>query len=161
GVKRLDQGAGFVNAIGAVRLARFYATAQPGEPIPTQRVWSKHIFWGNHMLTGGVPNPAANAFAVGTNWGVAQTDNGDNIVWGTDDGDNSIWGSDDGNDNIVWGTSDDDNIVWGTDDGGDNIVWGTDDGDNIVWGTDDGDNIIWGSNSSLNQVWEESPDGTK
>jgi len=169
GVKRLEQGAGFVNAIGAVRLARFYATAQPGDPIPMQRVWSKHIFWGNHMLTGGVLNPAANAFAVGTNWGVAQTDNGDNIVWGTDDsganivwatdtGDNIVWGTDCGGadcDNIAWGSADADNIVWGTADSGDNIVWGTAglDVDNIVWGTADLDNIIWGSNDGDNIIW--------
>ena len=177
--KRLEQGAGFVNAIGAVRLARFYATAQPGDALPVQRMWSKHIFWGNHVLTGGAPNPAANAFALGTNWGVAQTDNGDNIIWGTDDnGDNIIWGADDGDnivwgtdcggadcDNIVWGTDDGDNIVWGTADPGDNIVWGTagldvdniiwgaDAGDNIVWGTADGDNIVWGTADGDNIIW--------
>jgi len=48
GYKRLEQGAGFVNAIGAIRLARFYATAQPGDPIPVQGLWSRHSFWGNH-----------------------------------------------------------------------------------------------------------------
>ena len=172
GYRPLEQGAGFVNAIGAVRLARFYATAQPGDSVPTQNMWSKRIFWGNHALTGGLLNPSANAFAVGTTWGVAATSSGDNIVWGTDDaGDNIVWGTDDGDnivwgtdcgggdcDNIIWGTDDGDNIVWGTADPGDNIVWGTAglDADNIVWGTDDGDNIIWGTDDGDNIVWGTS-----
>src|SRR5207302_1739128 len=153
------QGAGFVNAIGAVRLARFYATAGPGDAIPVQGIWSKHIFWGNRELTGGVPNPAANAFAVGTNWGVATTNSGDTIVRGTDDaGDNIVGGTDCGGgdcDNSVWGTADADNIGGGTADIADNTVWGTAglDIDNIVWGTDDGDNIIWGTDDGDNIVW--------
>src|SRR6185369_13210883 len=98
------------NAIGAVRLARFYASAQPGQRMPVQRMWSKHIIWGTHRIGGGFLKPTANAFAIGTNWGVAKTDDGDNIVWGTDCGADC--------DNIIWGTSDDDNIVWGTSDDG-------------------------------------------
>ena len=158
----LTQGAGFLNTLGAVRLARFYAGAQPGDTVPVQAMWSKHVLWGNHMLHGGILNPAGNAFGVGVNWGVSKSDDGDNIVWGTDcssaDCDNIVWGTDDG-DNIVWGTSDDgDNIVWGTSADGDNIVWGTDCGgadcDNIVWGTDDGDNIVWGTaEPGDNIVW--------
>jgi serine protease AprX len=173
GYNGLTQGAGFLNAVGAVRLARFYATAQPGDRVPVQKMWSKHIIWGNHRLGSGVLNLGGNAFGVGTTWGVAKTDNGDNIVWGTAcgdaacDGDNIVWGTDSG-DNIVWGTAGDgDNIVWGTADAGDNIVWGTDcggadcdgvawgssDGDNIVWGTADvGDNIVWGT-AGDNIVW--------
>jgi serine protease AprX len=179
----LAQGAGFLNTVGAVRLASFYAGAQPGAAVPTQAMWSKNIIWGNHKLGGGLPVPFANAYAVGTNWGAAQTDDGDNIVWGTlcddcdnivwgtfEDGDNIVWGTSGDDDNIVWGTAtDDDNIVWGTDCGGadcdnivwgtegdDNIVWGTaDDGDNIVWGTlaDDNDNIVWGTDDADNIVW--------
>jgi serine protease AprX len=163
GYDALTQGAGFLNAVGAVRLARFYATAQPGDKVPIQKMWSKHIIWGNHLLGTGVLKMTGNAFNVGTTWGVAKTDDGNNIDWGTtcstadcdnivlgtNDGDNVRWGTTavDG-DNIVWGTGDGDNIVWGTDCGGadcDNIVWGTTDGDNIVWGTADGDNIVWGT----------------
>ena len=176
-VDALTQGAGFLNGIGAVRLAKFYAAAQPGDAVPTQAMWSKHLIWGNHLLHGGLPVPNANAFALGTNWGAAQADDDnivwgtmcgdcDNIVWGTVGDDNIVWGTV-GDDNIVWGTSgDDDNIVWGTDCGGadcdnivwgtvgdDNIVWGTGDGDNIVWGTGDGDNIVWGTGGDDNIVW--------
>ena len=136
GYDALTEGAGFLNALGAVRLARFYATAQPGESYPVQSMWSKRIIWGNHLLTGGVLLPNKNAWSLGTTWGVAKTESGDNIVWGTEgNGDNIVWGTD-GGDNIVWGTRAGDNIVWGTEGTGDNIVWGTaKDGDNIVWGT--------------------------
>ncbi len=161
GYDALTQGAGFLNAVGAVRLARFYATAQAGALAPTSAMWSKHIIWGNHLLSGGYLDPAASAFGLGTTWGVAKTDSGDNIVWGTSqDGDNIVWGTSGDGDNIVWGTSGDgDNIVWGTSGDGDNIVWGTDCGgadcDNIVWGTaGGGDNIVWGTaRGGDNIVW--------
>ena len=178
GYDALTQGAGFLNAVGAVRLARFFATAQPGAPAPTSAMWSKHIVWGNHLMTGGYLDPGASAFDLGTTWGVAQTDRGDNIVWGTvRDGDNIVWGTAKDGDNIVWGTAGEgDNIVWGTSRDGDNIVWGTNcggadcdnvvwgaakDGDNIVWGTaKDGDNIVWGTAADGdNIVWGTAADG--
>jgi serine protease AprX len=171
GYKPLEQGAGFLNTYGAVRLAKFYATHTVGDHMPVTPLWSKHIIWGNHMLTGGYINPKANAWAKTVTWGAAKTldDSGDNIVWGTDCGDcdNIVWGTaDDSGDNIVWGTTDGsgDNIVWGTQFvGGDNIVWGTDDSDNIVWGTDCGggdcDNIVWGTSDQDNIVWGTADDG--
>jgi len=187
GYNALTQGAGFLNALGAVRLAQFFAGAQPGQHVPLQTMWNKHIIWGTHRLGGGVLDPAANAFALGVNWGVATTADGDNIVWGTvcgngcdgdnivwgtgADGDNIVWGTASGGDgdNIVWGTNDADNIVWGTDCGGadcDNVAWGITDGDNIVWGTaNDGDNIVWGTVCGGNGcdgdniVWGTSADG--
>jgi serine protease AprX len=169
GYDPLTEGAGFLNAVGAVRLARFYATAQPGQIAPTQDLWSRQLIWGNHRLTGGFPDPADNAFALGTTWGAAQTAAGDNIVWGTacaDACDNIVWGTKGDGDNIVWGTKGDgDNIVWGTNGDGDNIVWGTacggGDCDNIVWGTwGDGDNIVWGTKGDGdNIVWGTLADG--
>ena len=169
----LTEGAGFLNTLGAVRLAKFYATAHTGDIVPNQTMWSKHIIWGNHRLSSGVPNPAANAFAVGTTWGAARTADGNNIVWGTECVDatcsNIVWGTDcvDATcSNIVWGTECADatcsNIVWGTD--ANNIVWGTDCGGadcgNIVWGTVDAlTNIVWGTvDAPLNIVW--GTDGT-
>jgi subtilisin family serine protease len=155
GYSPLEQGAGFLNALGAVRLSRFYATARKGQRVPVEPIWSQHFIWGNHLLSGGIMLPTANAWQVGVEWGVAKTDEGENIVWGTscgadDCGENIVWGTSD-DENIVWGTEDDANIVWGTevDDSG-NIVWGTDFGDeNIVWGTDCGgadcENIVWGT----------------
>src|SRR4029077_11603471 len=113
GYNSLTQGAGFLNAIGAVRLARFYANAAPGDPMPTQAMWSQHLIWGNHLLKQGTLDIHANAFAVGTDWGVARTDNGANILWGTaNNASHAAWGTAADGDNIVWGTAaDGDNIV--------------------------------------------------
>jgi subtilisin family serine protease len=177
GYDSLTQGAGFLNTLGAVQLAQFYATAHPGDPIPAQSMWSKRIIWGNHALAGGKLLPSANAFKVGTNWGAFKlddlsnvvwgtaedadvvwgTDDDGNVVWGTDAGDDSnvVWGTDCGGDdcdNVVWGTADDDNVVWGTSDDGD-IVWGTSDDESVVWGTADDDNVVWGTDDDGNVVW--------
>ena len=135
----LTQGAGEINAGGAVALAGAIDTSarmnswwlQKGVQEytiigGTANPWSEIVIWDNKVLGG--------QFIYYKNiiWGT-------NIVWGTRvkvKGSNIIWGS-----NIVWGTHvvvRVKNIVWGTDD---NIVWGTD--DNIVWGT--ASNIIWGS----------------
>jgi serine protease AprX len=180
GYSALRQGAGFLNSLGAVRLAKFYVNPQPGAVMPTQSVWSRQILWGNHRLTHGLIKPNANAWGNSVVWGAAKTmgDSGDNIVWGSmgGDGDNIVWGNTAG-DNIVWGAvTDGDNIVWGSAlDGGDNIVWGSDcggadcdnviwgsvsEGDNIVWGTAEiGDNIVWGSSDGGdNIVWGTSFD---
>src|SRR5580704_15464513 len=155
GYNVLTQGAGFLNTLGAVRLARFYATARAGDRMPTQKIWSRHLIWGNHLLTGGIPVPSKNAWGLGVVWGSAKT-------LGTD-GDNIIWGTAGDGDNIIWGTSDGDNIIWGTECGGadcDQVVWGTADLDNIIWGTaNDGDNIIWGTSMDANIIWGTAAGG--
>jgi len=155
----LTEGAGFLNTLGAVRLASYYANAQPGQPYPVQQMWGKRIIWGNHMLTGGVMLPNANAWSLGTTWGAAARDNGDNVVWGTvSNGDNIVWGTA-GGDNVVWGTSRGDNVVWGTA-RGDNVVWGTSRGDDVVWGTANGDNVVWGTaGQGDNVVWGTAASG--
>ena len=165
---RLTEGAGFLNALGAIRLARFFANPVGRltlfDEYPAERVaWSRHIQWGNYRLGGGLILPDGNAWRTTVTWGAHATDDGDNIVWGSLDDDNIVWGSSD-DDNIVWGSSDDDNIVWGSSGGDDdNIVWGSDcdgaDCDNIVWGSSDDDNIVWGSASpDDNIVWGNSDD---
>jgi serine protease AprX len=176
GYSPLRQGAGFLNSLGAVRLAAYYKAPRAGDVMPTQKVWSRQILWGNHRLKNGFIKPNANAWANNIVWGSARTlgDAGDNIVWGSvagGDGDNIVWGSTALGDNIVWGTvvngdnivwgsvSDGDNIVWGSDCGGadcDGTIWGSiDAGDNIVWGTAEaGDNIVWGSTAlGLGEIW--------
>jgi len=174
----LTQGAGFLNAKGAVDLARFLAAPQPGQVYPSNPTWSRTILWGNKRIARGVIKPAGSAWALNTVWGAAADGEGDNIVWGTacasDLCDNIVWGTSEmDGDNIVWGTfdRDGDNIVWGTADGeGDNIVWGTACGDgecdNIVWGTECGgadcNNIVWGTSFSdsefHNIVWGTASD---
>jgi hypothetical protein len=163
GYNPLRQGAGFLNALGAVRLSRFYANNSVGSKMPVQSAWSQQLIWGNQRISGGVLNPKANAWTTGVVWGAARALDGDNIIWGTDCPDsacdNIIWGTVDAEfDNIIWGTDFEfDNIIWGTEFIGDNIIWGTDDSDNIIWGTDCGgadcDNIIWGTSDSDNIIW--------
>jgi serine protease AprX len=176
GYDYLTQGAGFLNTFGAVRLSRFFAVGDKGDAYPIGQQWSKHIFWGNLRVTGGVLTPGGTAWGANIVWGDALTTTGQNIVWGencdtagcdnivwgnnivwgeSDADDNIVWGNTDG-DNIVWGNSDDDNIVWGNG-ADDNIVWGNADDDNIVWGNDCGgsdcDNIVWGNSADDNIVW--------
>jgi serine protease AprX len=175
GYSPLRQGAGFLNTLGAVRLAQYYVNARAGDRMPVQSVWSRQILWGNHRLTGGVIKPTGNAWGANVVWGTAKTlgSTGDNVVWGTmASGDNVVWGTSSG-DNVVWGTSfSGDNVVWGTMASGDNIVWGTDcggadcdtavwgvasEGDNVVWGTaSEGDNVVWGTSMDANIVWATS-----
>ena len=178
----LTQGSGFLNTKGAVDLARYFKTAQPGQPYPHPSEWSQSLNWGNHRITHGVIKPNANAWKLGVVWGAPKTATGQNIVWGTlckNTCNSQAWSAMDSEDNIVWGTAsaEEDNIVWGTffalDE--DNIVWGTmaDDEDNIVWGTNCGgancagvwgtaamneDNIVWGTAARLNVVWGTSGD---
>ena len=152
GYDYLTQGAGFVNTLGAVRLSRYFATGHKGERYPNMKAWSKHIFWGNRRVTGGVLTPGGTAWGTNVVWGDMLTPAGANIVWGencdTADCSNIVWGN-----NIVWGESDaTDNIVWGNTDG-DNIVWGNSDSNNIVWGNGDADNIVWGNAGDDNIVW--------
>src|SRR5262245_32037938 len=87
GVSALAQGTGFLNTKGAVELARFFYTAQPGQFIPNRLVWSRKFHWGNHTVKGGVIKPNAPAWKVGLTWGAAREADGDNIVWGTRCGD--------------------------------------------------------------------------
>jgi hypothetical protein len=164
----LTQGAGFLNTLGAVKLSRYFATGDRGEHYPSMKAWSRHIFWGNRRVSGGVLTPGGTAWAANIVWGNALTPGGQNIVWGencdTAACDNIVWGNNVvwgnyGDDNIVWGNwgnTDDDNIVWGNfyDD---NIVWGNSFDDNVVWGNDCGgadcDNVVWGNFYDDNIVW--------
>jgi serine protease AprX len=165
----LTQGAGFLNAQGAVELARYFKSPQAGQKYPHSWLWSRQIIWGNHRIKGGVIKPAANAWASNVVWGTIADDRGENIVWGTlcaDDCENIVWGTvADELENIVWGTVDaGENIVWGTAADGENIVWGTADLENIVWGTacggDSCENIVWGTAMDLeNIVWGTADNG--
>jgi serine protease AprX len=170
---RLTQGAGFLNAKGAVDLARYLRNPQAGSRYPSNLLWSKTILWGNRKLQRGVIKPTGSAWAQNVVWGSSTDGAGGNIVWGTAcataECDNIVWGTADmDSDNIVWGTytQEGDNIVWGTDTGEtDNIVWGTacatGECDNIVWGTacggSDCTSIVWGTQCALgecdNVVW--------
>jgi serine protease AprX len=153
GYDELTEGAGFLNARGAVELAQslaaggtFDAAATHGDPTP----WSGHVMWGNHMLSGDAIAAAAAVWRSGVLWG-------DGAVQGTVSGEN---------DNVVWGAecggADCGHVAWGVSggraasaDGGASVVWGTGSGDErdpstglgagtIVWGTADPvEDTVW------------------
>jgi serine protease AprX len=161
----LTQGAGFLNAHGAVSLARYLA-APSTLPYPDATGWSRSVIWGTHLTVGGQLTPDANAWSVATHWGDETTASGGAIVWGvictasTCDQPSawSAWGVASGGQNVVWGSScggaDCAGDAWtppgGTED--DTAVWSTtsvDDGDIVVWGTSCTDPscqpVIWGA----------------
>ena len=176
----LTQGAGFLNARGAVQLAKSFANGADSS-VADPTAWNKHINWGNHRIGGGMLRPDANAWGANVIWGSSTTDEGNTIVWGTMCGDkacdNTVWNTSPEEDTVVWGTSDDNNIVWGTACGGadcNSVVWGancaaeeyastvwsTSTGeDNIVWGTsaEDEDNIVWGTRADIPDVNWSAP----
>src|SRR5439155_13665704 len=175
------QGAGFLNARGAVELSRSFAAgrglsrSRQADPSP----WAGAIVWGNHRLSQGQLLPAANAWRTDVAWGSPRTPDGRNVAWGAECSaakcDSYVWGKAarlpvDGATvldaaDIAWGTSVDGNdIVWGATKDVENIVWGTDCGGadcaNIVWGTSlAADNTVWSAASSRdNTVWGTSVD---
>lgn len=131
----LTEGAGFLNAKGAVELARFLA-APATSVYPSSSGWSKRLIWGNQMGSRQRLPANADAWSTGVTWGAGPSPTGDyvrNVVWGS-----ACGGADcqqpwtvqaaNGDDSVVWGTNDDDSVVWGTSDD-DSVVWGTSCGD--------------------------------
>jgi len=161
---RLTEGAGFLNAKGAVDLARFFA-APTIVPYPATTGWGAQVIWGNHLFVGGLLTADANAWSTAVTWGTPTTTAGDTVVWGVICSTSSCdagggtwipWGTTTTAPNVVWGTrcggADCDPTtsggggVGGTADG-DGVVWGTGNGDGVVWGTTgvDGDGVVWGT----------------
>jgi serine protease AprX len=133
GYDDLTQGAGFLNARGAVQLAKSLAGNPAAPPIakdPTR--WNSHINWGNHRVGGGALNPRANAWRTDVVWGASTTSDGARITWGA-----ACSGID--CDDIIGGRLTDDRPTWGCADAAcDRIVRGAsigDDAPNIVWGS--------------------------
>ena len=95
------QGAGFLNARGAVELARKFkpgvdprqlSQESTGDPVR----WSRRLIWGNRRVDGGTITPEASAWQRGVAWGASSTSRGQPIVWGalcgpTDDACNAPW----------------------------------------------------------------------
>jgi serine protease AprX len=155
GYDPLTQGAGFLNAKGAVELATYLATSS-GVGYPDTIGWSGQIIWGNHQATGGRITADANAWAAGVTWGDSATPKGNPIAWGVICGDALC----DPSGSAPWQTSEINllpNIVWGALCGGFDcrIPWtvsavtATSDpeADTVVWGTSDteGDTVVWGT----------------
>jgi serine protease AprX len=177
GYNPLTQGAGFLNARGAVELAQsltaaaLAATSTGPATIEQDRTpWSRQVIWGNHRIAGGQLSPAANAWRTDVMWGSGQAPDGNPIVLGTTPG------GEDGpaaTDSFVWSTACSDracdDVVWGTARESDGIDWrvtrdqesdpsttagtGSPAGvraGTIVWGTnvlDETDNVMWGASA--------------
>jgi hypothetical protein len=165
----LTQGAGEVNAEGAVRLAfavdltapvgtRWMADfGQPSSTIDGQSLsWSQTVYWGGREVVG--PSLAVSELAWqghvvwGTSTFWSAFEDLEHIVWGT-----TIDWSFMGDEHIVWGTGlpfsysflSDEHIVWGT-----NLFWD----EHIVWGTRliglfYDEHIVWGSTAQDNSAW--------
>jgi serine protease AprX len=165
----LTEGAGFLNARGAIELARHFASPW-STSYPDTSTWSRSMIWGNSLVTGGRLTTGANAWSVNVMWGATTTTNGQTVSWGvrcsTPDcsstsgswragqasARNVVWGSLCGGSNCtmpwtiegVSSTEDGETVVWGTGDG-ETVVWGTSEGETVVWGTDGGETVVWGT----------------
>jgi len=136
GYDRLTQGGGFLNAKGAVELARFLADPS-GVPYPATDGWSGQLIWGNRLVVGGQLADTANAWPTDVVWGASTTPSGNRITWGP--GFTKTV-------NVVWGDRcgvNDCHDTWDLADSGGAVS--ADDGDTVVWGTDDGDTVVWGT----------------
>jgi serine protease AprX len=168
----LTEGAGFLNARGAVELARHFA-APLATAYPSTAGWSGRIIWGNRLFEGGRLTPSANAWSTGVLWGALTTPRGRSVSWGeicsggacdTAADAWTAWDVSDAAHNVVWGalcgghdcssawsvaavlgTTAEDTVVWGMN--ADTVVWGMD--DTVVWGMDD--TVVWGMDDTV--VW--------
>jgi serine protease AprX len=157
GYDPLTQGAGFLNAKGAVDLAVWLA-APATTTSPDSSAWSRHVIWGNHVASGGDLTADANAWPLDVMWGASTTPVGLRVAWGVKNG-------------LPWQTScldaacsvvDGDpslfpNVVWGAIcSGGDCaspwnahtvFVTTAPESDTVVWGTSaaEADTVVWGT----------------
>jgi serine protease AprX len=142
----MAQGAGFLNARGAVDLALALNTAPEQRP-PAPVEWSRQIIWGNQQTQPANLIATAGAWGAKVPWGAAVDQQGNAITWGSGQSINVVWGDTCGGPNCadrLWATSDDDIVVWGNCDG-DIVVWGNSDEDIVVWGNSDEDIVVWGN----------------
>jgi serine protease AprX len=131
GYDPLTQGAGFLDAAGAVGLARVFAN--PGTTPSGDESWSRHVIWGNQLIRGGAIDATASSWQTGVTWGAtAAAPAGPpsrNVVWGRRCGGadcSEQWTIAAAHDeSVVWGTSADQSVVWGTWERDESVVWGT------------------------------------
>ena len=165
----LTEGAGFLNARGAVELAAYLA-APAGTAYPSASAWSASLIWGNHLVRGGRLTADANAWSTSVTWGDGVTRQGDRVRWGTvctgvtcDLFGSKPWQSTCLDVACRMMTGDSllsPNVVWGSLCGGFDcpVPWNpagvtaTSDpeADIVVWGTSDteGDIVVWGTSGT-------------
>ena len=163
----LTQGAGWLNARGAVELARFFATTSSGVH-PVSADWGRRLIWGNQLIDGGRLTETANAWSPLVTWGAPRTLLGQEVTWGvicatsTCDGESGSWrrwGATCANlscSDVTWGTGGSQNVVWGTTCGGGDcrtpwtiggvghLLLGSGNGSTVVWGTE-AETVVWGT----------------
>jgi serine protease AprX len=152
----LAQGAGLLNALGAVRMATYVGAARKGSVVASDTIegeriaWSRHIIWGNQRIAGGLRMLVTSAWALGVTWGAEAA----NIVWSEHvRADNIVWSEDCGGadcEGVVWGARSEDGSVWGTARVSDKVAWKT---DNIVWSEAQSQNIVWSEAIPDNIIW--------
>jgi serine protease AprX len=179
GYDALSQGAGFVNAKGAVALASYFAS--PQRRYPRSADWSKRVIWGNRIIRGGRILPSVNAWDLDIRWGSMAAPGGEMIGWGeicttTDCAVDpripwQVTCAEASCGNDTWSNGRWRNAVWGARCGGadcpdpwaigpfvssapeDTVVWGTDEDDTVVWGTgDETDTVVWGTSEDGDSV---------
>jgi serine protease AprX len=155
----LTEGAGFVNARGAIELARHLANPWTYD-YPDASQWAKVLIWGNQLVRGGRIHAWANAWSSSVTWGAALGSDDKTTWWGLQCSNEDCsstggkWRLANGQPrNVVWGSicaGGDCPLPWtlvyvlGATEG-ETVVWGTDDGETVVWGTDDGETVVWGT----------------
>jgi serine protease AprX len=179
----LTEGAGQINAAGAVALAsRINTNAKLGDWWLTIGIdpasmignrsyrWAQNVIWGTNVLGGDLVYRNLMIWSRSIIWGTSIIwDANANILWGTR---KSILWATASDRHTQWGSYKVTNTIWGpntfvkrsnivlnTD-----IIWGArlvdatgvigrQDGDSIIWSTGDGDNILWGTLDPDNIVW--------
>ena len=171
----MTQGAGFLNARGAIELTRFLASPSTVS-YPSTTGWGRALDWGNQRVASGYLEAAASAWAPDVVWGAPTTPTGQAVRWGITcstescdaDGRWIAWESscvDAKCESVLWDRGRSTNVVWGQRCGGadcarqpwqappgqepdpaKNYVYGTSDQETLVWGTSDsGDTLVWGT----------------
>jgi serine protease AprX len=177
GVDALTEGAGFLNARGAVELAKYWAAPPWSMPYPSTIGWSQRIVWGNYSVGGGTLTANASAWSVGVTWGTAPSPGMSSIGWGqictaycnSNFQVSSTWAAtcaDPTCGSVQWGQGSSTNVVWGNSCGGNDcsasgsgqasgstVVWGSGDNDTVVWGSGYDDTVVWGSSDGDTVVW--------
>jgi serine protease AprX len=159
GESLLSQGAGLLNARGAIRMAQFFASPSQGIPEPVDRIegeliaWSQEIIWGDKRFAGGVPLPGASAWSVDVPWGAESGDGSRPLVFGVEAAaaDGSLWAE--MADGSLWAEMDDGSLWAESDDGS---LWAESD-DGSLWAEMD-EGSLW-AESDEGSLWAEAGQG--
>src|SRR5262245_32007234 len=188
GYDPLTEGAGFLDARGAVYLSRYFRSPDT-TPYPSGVTWSRQLIWGNHRIRGGRLTPGGAAWANDVPWGAAKRSDGTAVSWGVlcasadcTDATSERWGTTcvlPDCSVVIWGDVSSENVVWGwtcagldCNAGGVPAAWSpallnagstwssSSDEDTVVWGTaDEGDTVVWGTTDEGDTVvWGTADD---